>query len=130
MQYKEGECPMPYIRLSTTKKIEPDTEQKLIDALGVALSAIPGKDPQWTMVEVSDGLRIYFGGEKQSDMVFADVSYVGKFSYNKKKEFTVAALESIHEVLGTPIDKICLKISEFTNWGAVGGFRDIYFEEN
>ena len=121
---------MPFIRLSTTKKIESDTEKKLIDALGLALGKIPGKDPQWTMVEVNDGMRMYFGGEKQSDMVFADVKYVGKFSFHKKKEFTVAALESIHEVLGTPIDRICLTISEFENWGAVGGFRDIYFDES
>ena len=67
---------MPYIKLSISKTIDADTEQKLVDALGTALSVIPGKDPQWTMVEVNDGLRMYFGGAKQEDMVFADVKYV------------------------------------------------------
>ena len=120
---------MPYIVISISKKIDVGVEQDLVDGLGIALSKIPGKDPQWTMVEVNDGLRMYFGGVKQDDMVFADVKYVGKIKYHKKKEFTQAALNTIHEIIGTPIDKICLTISEFDNWGAVGDFRDIYYSE-
>lgn len=120
---------MPYIKLSVTKKVEPETEQILVDRLGIALSTIPGKDPQWTMVEVNDGRRIYFGGKMQEDMVFAEVKYVGNFNYTKKREFTQKACKAINEVLGTPIDKICLTISEFENWGAVGDFRDIYYSD-
>jgi hypothetical protein len=37
------------------------------------------------MVEVNDGLKMYFGGEKQEDMVFVDVKYVSKFEYHKKR---------------------------------------------
>jgi len=120
---------MPYIRLSIAKKIHPADEQKLIDGLGAALSIIPGKDPQWTMVEVNDGLRMYFGGKKQEDMVFVDVKYVGKFQHQKKKEFTQEAFKVINAILGTPKDKICLVINEYTNWGAVGDFRDIYYSD-
>jgi phenylpyruvate tautomerase PptA (4-oxalocrotonate tautomerase family) len=120
---------MPYIKLSISKKISPEDERKLVDGLGAALSKIPGKDPRWTMVEVNDGLKMYFGGNKQDDMVFADVKYVGKFEYHKKKEFTREAFDAINAVLGTPKDKICLTISEFENWGAVGDFRDIYYAE-
>ena len=120
---------MPYIKLSVSKKITPELEKKLVDGLGTALSIIPGKDPQWTMVEINDGLRMYFGGVRQEDMVFADVKYVGKFSYKLKREFTQAACKTISDTIGTPIDKICLTISEFNNWGAVGDFRDIYFSD-
>jgi phenylpyruvate tautomerase PptA (4-oxalocrotonate tautomerase family) len=120
---------MPYIRLSVTKKLEQDIEQKLVDGLGEALSKIPGKEPRWTMVEVNDGLRLYFGGEKQADMVFADVKYVGKFEFQKKRAFTIAAFNAIHDILGTPKDRICLTISEFSNWGAVGDFRDMYYSD-
>ncbi|NLM51825.1 MAG: hypothetical protein GX197_03245 [Firmicutes bacterium] len=120
---------MPYIRLSVAKKIHPDDEQKLVDGLGVALSKIPGKEPQWTMVEVSDGLKMYFGGKRQDDMVFADVKYVGRFPYQKKKEFTREAFNVINAILGTPKDKICLTITEYDNWGAVGDFHDQYYSD-
>ena len=118
---------MPYIRLSVTKTVDAETEQKLVDGLGAALSRIPGKEPKWTMVEVNDGLRMYFGGEKQEDMVFADVKYVSKFEFHLKREFTRAAFDAIHDILGTPKDRICLTITEFDNWGAVGDFRDQYY---
>ena len=120
---------MPFIRLSIAKIITDEMEQKLIDGLGEALSMIPGKDPQWTMVEVNDGLRLYFGGKKQEDMVFADVKYVGRQEFHKKRAFTRAACQAIHEILGTPIDRICLTITEFDNWGAVGDFRDQFYIE-
>jgi len=120
---------MPYIRLSVAKKIEPDVEKKLVKGLGEALSRIPGKDPCWTMVEVNDGLKMYFGGEKQEDMVFVDVKYVSKFEYHKKKDFTIAAFDTIHEILGTRKDRICLTINEYSNWGAVGDFKDVYYED-
>lgn len=120
---------MPYMKLSIAKKISPDVEQRLVEGLGRALSIIPGKDPQWTMVEVNDGLKMYFGGEKQADMVFADVRYVGRFSFQKKRSFTQAALTGIHEITGTPLDKICLTVTEFDGWGAVGDFRDVRFSD-
>ncbi len=118
---------MPFIRISIAKKITEEMEQKLIDGLGKALSVIPGKEPQWTMVEVNDGQKLYFGGKKQEEMVFADVKYVSRQEFHKKREFTRAACQMIHEILGTPIDRICLTITEFDNWGAVGDFRDQYY---
>lgn len=118
---------MPFIKLSVAKKISEEKEQTIVDCLGKALSVVPGKDPQWTMVEVNDGQKLYFGGKKQEDMVFADVKYVGRQEFHKKREFTREACQMIHEVLGTPIDRICVTITEYDNWGAVGEFRDIYY---
>ena len=118
---------MPFIKLSIAKKISVEKEQAVIDALAEALSVIPGKDPQWTMIEVNDGLRLYFGGKRQDDMVFADVKYVGKQEFHKKRAFTQGACQALHEILGTPIDRICLTITEYDNWGAVGDFRDQFY---
>ena len=120
---------MPYIRLSSARPVPPEKEQALIDALGLALSAVPGKDPQWTMVELSGGLPMYFGGVKQDDMVFLDTKYVGHFPFPKKRAYVQAACRAVHEVLGTPMDRICVTVTEFENWGALGDFRDINFPE-
>ncbi len=121
---------MPYIRLSMTKKLDAETEQKLVDGLGIALSKIPGKDPCWTSVEVNDGIRMYFGGEKQDNMVFLDVRYVSKFEFHLKRAFVRAAFDTVHEILGTDKERICLNITEFSNWGAAGDFRDeLYIPE-
>ena len=118
---------MPFIRVSSAKQVPPEAEQQLIDALGSALSSIPGKEPQWTMVELSDGRPMYFGGAKQEDMVFLDTKYVGHFTFGQKRAYVQKACQAVHAVLGTPMDRVCVTISEFDSWGALGDFRDIYF---
>jgi hypothetical protein len=123
----KGESIMPFIKLSIARTITPETEDALVQRLGAALSCVPGKDPQWTIVEVNDGLRLYFGGVRQEDMVFAEVKYVGHFTHQDKRTFTQRACQTIQEVVGTPMDRNCLTITEFENWGALGDLRDIYY---
>ena len=120
---------MPYIRLSVTQKLTPGKEKELVDGLGEAMSKIPGKDGRMLIVDVEDGRTIYFGGEKQEDMVFADVRYFSNYEYHKKKEFTVAMFDAVNRIIGTRKDRMCLTITEFNNWGAVGDFRDEYYSD-
>ena len=120
---------MPFIRVSSAKPIPPEAEQALIDALGAALSSIPGKDPQWTMVELDAPRPMFFGGQKQTDMVFLDTKYVGRFPFPQKRAYVRAACRAVHDVLGIPMDRVCVTISEYENWGALGDFRDINYPE-
>ena len=120
---------MPYIRLSAAQKLSKDEKEKLVSGLGEAMSKIPGKDGRLLIVEVEDDRTIYFGGEKQEEMVFADVRYYSNFEYHKKKDFTVAAFEAINSVLGTSKEKMCLTITEYNSWGALGDFRDEYYSD-
>lgn len=120
---------MPFIRVSSAKPVPAEAEQALIDALGAALSAVPGKDPQWTMVELDAPRPMYFGGQKQADMVFLDTKYVGHFPFPRKRAYVRAACKAVHEILGTPTDRVCVTVSEYENWGALGDFRDINFPE-
>jgi len=120
---------MPYIRLSVTQKLTQDKQQELIDGLGEAMSKIPGKDGRLLIVDVEDGRTMYFGGERQEDMVFADVRYYSNFEYHKKKDFTVAAFDAINRILGISKDKMCLTITEYNSWGALGDLRDEYYSD-
>jgi len=120
---------MPYIRLSVTQKLTAEEQQALVDGLGEAMCKIPGKDEKLLIVDVEDNRNIFFGGVKQENMAWADVRYYSKYEYHRKKEFTVAVFEAISMVLGTAKDKMCLTITEFENWGALGDFRDEYYSE-
>ena len=120
---------MPYIRLSVTQKLPQEKQKALVDGLGEAMSKIPGKDGRYLIVEVEDDKTLYFGGEKQEDMVFADVRYFSNFEYHKKKDFTVAAFDAINKVLGTRKDRMCLTITEFNSWGSLGTLNDEYYSD-
>jgi len=120
---------MPYIRLSVTKKLTDDQTGALVHGLGESMRNIPGKDEKFLIVDVEDERKIFFGGAKQENMAFADIRYVSKYDFQKKQEFTKAVFETINKVLCTDMDKMCLTITEFDNWGAVGDFRDVFYTE-
>jgi len=120
---------MPYIRLSVTQKLTADEQQALVNGLGEAMSEIPGKDGSLLIVDVEDDRKIFFGGVKQESMAWADVRYYSKYEYRYKKKFTAAAFNAVSRVLGTSKDRMCLTITEYDNWGALGDFRDKYYSE-
>ena len=121
---------MPYIRISTAQKLTQEKKDALVAGLGIAMRKIPGKDERLLIVDVEDGRTLYFGGVMQDDMVFVDVRYYSNFEYHKKKEFTVAMFDAIHDVLGTAKDKMCSTLTEFNSWGALGDYRDEYYSDN
>ena len=120
---------MPYIRISTTKKLNDEQQAALVSGLGKAIEVIPGKDGRGLIVDMEDGKTMYSGGVKQDNLVFADVRYYSNFEYHIKKNFTVAVFDAISKVLGTAKDKMFLTITEYNNWGGFGDFRDEYYTE-
>ena len=119
---------MPYIRLSITQKLTQETQEELVNGIGEALSIIPGKGGRGLIVDMEDGKTMFISGKKQENMVFADVRYYSNFTYNIKKDFTVAFFDAVNKVLGTSKDRMFLTITEYNNWGGFGDFKDEYYE--
>ena len=113
---------MPYIKLSVTQKLSQDKQEELVNAIGEALSLIPGKQASFLITDMEDGKTMYLGGEKQEDMVFADVRYYGNYEFQVKSDFTVAFFDAVNKVLGTRKDRMWLTITEFNSWGGFGDF--------
>jgi len=120
---------MPYIRISTTQKLNEKQQSALVNGLGKALEVIPGKDARGLIVDMEDGKTMFIGGEKQSNLVFADVRYYSNFEYHVKKKFTAAMFDEISNVLGTGKERMFLTITEYNNWGGFGNFKDEYYAD-
>ena len=120
---------MPYIRISTTHKLSEEKQAALVDSLGKALEAIPGKNASGLIVDIEDGKSMFRAGEKQESLVFADVRYFSNYKFQIKRKFTAAVFEAIGGVLGTSKEKMFLTITEYNNWGGGGDFRDEYYSE-
>ena len=118
---------MPYIRLSVAQKLTQEKQEELAAGLGEAIGVIPGKDGRGLIVDMEDGKTMFVGGVKQDNMVFVDVRYYSNYSYNIKKDFTVAVFSAIKKVLGTADEKMSLNITEYNSWGGFGDFRDEYY---
>ena len=54
---------MPYIGVSTSKRLSDDQKDALKVALGEKISVIPGKSEKALMIDIADGHTMYFAGE-------------------------------------------------------------------
>ncbi len=113
---------MPYIGVSTSKKLSDEQKDALKAALGEKISVIPGKSEQALMVDIADGHAMYFAGEKR-ELAFVDVRCFGTTEFANKKAFTEAAFAVVQQTTGLPGDGIYLTYSEFANWGTKGSMK-------
>ena len=61
---------MPYIGVSTSKKLSDAQKDAIKSALGEKISVIPGKTEKALMVDIADGHTMYFAGEKTRACIF------------------------------------------------------------
>ena len=120
---------MPCMRITTTLKLDEQQRKQLFDGIGDALELIPGKDRRGLIIDLEDGKSMFVGGVQQENFVFIDMRYYLKFEYHIKKRFTVALFDAIHSVLGTAKECMSMTISEYTNWGGFGDFKDEYYTD-
>lgn len=120
---------MPYIRVSATQNLTAEKQAELVNGLGEALNTIPGKDGRGLIVDLENGKTMFVGGIPQENFVFADVRYYSKFEYHIKKKFTQAVFDVFNKVLGSRPEQAFLTITEYSNWGGFGDFKDEFYED-
>lgn len=119
---KNGVLIMPYIGISTSKKLSEEQKDALKTALGESIGVIPGKSEKALMIDISDAHTMYFAGEKRQ-LAFVDVRCYGSTEFANKKAFTEAAFDVVQQTTELPEDSIYLTYSEFANWGTKGSMK-------
>ncbi len=74
------------------------------------------------MVEVDDGITMYFKGEKRA-LAYLDAKFSGDTEFEHKKLFTEAACALTQKVCGLPPDAVYLTYSVFNEWGTGGTLK-------
>ncbi len=110
---------MPYIGISTSKKLLPEQKEALKIKLGEKISLIPGKSQSRLMVDISDGHDMFMSGEKR-DLAYIDVKYYGSAELQHKEAFTKAVFEIVGQLMDLSAKDIYVTISEHAIWGLDG----------
>lgn len=110
---------MPYIRLSTSAKIDAAQAWELKAGLARAVELIPGKTEGKLMVELCGNQTMFYRGEV-GDFAFIDAKFSGAVGFDDKKRFAEAALKLAEDVLGLPRGNANLTISCYGEWGTMG----------
>jgi len=113
---------MPYVSITTAKKLACETKKELYDKIGALMPVIPGKDLDNTLLAISDGVAMFKSG-KPNDGVFVSVQMYKKSPEDSKKEFSGKIYEVLKDVLKLESDGcVYMNFTEFENWAANGNY--------
>ena len=107
---------MPFINVKTNVEITKDTEEKIKNALGQAITAIPGKSEGWLMVGIEDNYKLYFRGTNEPSAMI-EVSVFGNPSSNSLETLTSNITGIMLNELGIPTDRVYVSYAKTPDWG-------------
>ena len=113
---------MPFISVTTSKKLDQSQREALCAGLGKDISIIPGKSQANLMIDIFDGRFMCFSGEAKPCAYLA-VHLYGPAPLEKKAEFTAALFGLMQEVCGLSPDDVYISYQEYPNWGSRGIFK-------
>lgn len=112
---------MPFIHTRVNRPIDKETEKELTQALGKAISLIPGKSESWLMLQFEENCHLYFRGEGDAAMAFVNVKSFGKASPAAYEKLTAEITRILQEKLSVSPDCIYVQYDEIDHWGWNGG---------
>jgi phenylpyruvate tautomerase PptA (4-oxalocrotonate tautomerase family) len=114
---------MPYIAITTAKKLDPDQKKAISAELGSFISILPHKTEQGLMISFADGLTMYNKGQETDNCVYAGVHLYGTSGFAFKAELTEKLFALFTGRLGTRVENIYISFNEFSTWGTMGKLK-------
>ena len=108
---------MPYIKLSTTAKVDEAKADALKKAFGKAIECFPGKTEQWLMVNIEDGQKMWFRGDNAADAAMVDVDLLGSVSPSASEKMTAKLCAVLEAELGISPARTYVKYTGYSDWG-------------
>lgn len=110
---------MPFIRLTTNRKLTLQQEVSLKEELGNLITIIPNKKEETLMIHMEDNQIMYFKGDGQSCMMMS-ISLYKTAPLEAKQRFVHEVTKMIERVANIPIEKQYISFQEYPNWGKNG----------
>ena len=103
---------MPYIRISTSVKVE--DKKKLLEESSLLISSLTMKSTRFVMVKLEDESKLFFDDE--NPCCFLEIKSIGSLN---PSEMTKTICSFVYEKIGVPIDKIyiCFEDVSAEMWG-------------
>ena len=108
---------MPYIKLTTTAKVDAAKAQALKAGFGKAIENFPGKTEQWLMVNIEDQQRMWFRGDDSENAAMVDVDLLGGVSKSASEKMTAALCDLLQKELGVSPTRVYVKYTGYADWG-------------
>jgi phenylpyruvate tautomerase PptA (4-oxalocrotonate tautomerase family) len=113
---------MPILNICIGKRVSDEIKNDLQKEIGSAISVIPGKTIENTVIMINDNYSMYNNGEKV-EKVFVDIRLYKSSSEESKKAFSEKLFSIFDKVLDTPPNHIQINYIELANWASNGIYR-------
>ena len=107
---------MPFINVKTNVAVPDEIAIDIKSALGLAITAIPGKSEGWLMVGIEPEYDLWFKGE-DATAAMVEVSIFGSASSNALTTLTSHITGILTDNIGVPSDRIYIKYTGTNDWG-------------
>lgn len=110
---------MPYIAVTTSAPVSPETAETVKAELGKIITIFPGKTEGALMLNISGGNTMFFGGVAKH-CAYVDIRLFRTVPKEAKEQFTEAAIALVADKISIPVADIFLSIAEYPSWGFKG----------
>ena len=107
---------MPFINVKTNVAVPDEIAIDIKSALGLAITAIPGKSEGWLMVGIEPEYDLWFKGE-DAPAAMVEVSIFGSASSNALVTLTSHITGILTDNIGIPSDRVYVKYTSTNDWG-------------
>lgn len=107
---------MPFIRITTNEKINPEQQARLMRELGEKIEIFEGKSERWLMLEFAPERKMALSGScAPCSMIEVDI--LGHATDSEKEKMTAALTDTVGRLIGIGADRVYIKYSEHDTWG-------------
>jgi len=112
---------MPYVSITTAKKLDDGKKFELYSKVGELIPIIPGKTLDNALISINDGVSMFMGG-KPNDGVFVSFQGYKKSPEDDKKEFSEKIYAVLKDILEIDPGCIYMNFTEFEHWASNGNY--------
>lgn len=110
---------MPYVQMNTSADLSREQKTALEKKIAEQITLIPNKIPENTMVEINDGLDMYFLCTDEPCMKIS-VELFNPAPFEAREAYAVTIMKYASEVTRIPESRIYMNYVTFDHWGRDG----------
>lgn len=115
---------MPFVNFVTSVKLDENKRDEVRNAIWEAITVIPGKTPEVTMIEIRDGADLR-KGPGDAPAIFMETRLFTRPPMDSKKEYCQKLFAKFEELLGVEPAKMYFNMLEFFEWGSGGNYKSL-----
>lgn len=112
---------MPYINITTAKKLDDSTKNTLQLEIGNNMTIIPGKNIGNTVFAINDGISMYKNGQPL-DGIFVDIRLYKSSPEDSKKQFAEKLFSIFQDILNVKPECTQINFTEMPAWASGGNY--------